>query len=219
MAGDAGRVVVVGAGIAGLTAAHRLAGAGIEVTVLEAGRRPGPYASRRRLHRPHRRGRRPRTAAAGAGRVADTRVVRWNQAMPSVPVGHARAVMAYRSEVSPAEAVLLAGDYLGFPWTDSAAFNGRGPPTGCSPAAVPTGRPLGIQSDRPTTWPASPDQAPPRQQEANDRLTVPFAYSSRCHEGGSCRSPPPGEWTPKRWPPHTRATKSLRIRRRSGSEP
>ncbi|WP_090945926.1 NAD(P)-binding protein [Nonomuraea jiangxiensis] len=34
-----------GAGIAGLTAAHRLAGAGIEVTVLEAGCRPGGLMS------------------------------------------------------------------------------------------------------------------------------------------------------------------------------
>ncbi|MFB4284109.1 NAD(P)/FAD-dependent oxidoreductase [Nonomuraea sp. MTCD27] len=60
-----------------------------------------------------------------AGRVTDARVVRWDQAMPSVPVGHTRAVTAYRAGVSPADAVLLAGDYLGFPWTDSAAFNGR----------------------------------------------------------------------------------------------
>jgi oxygen-dependent protoporphyrinogen oxidase len=60
-----------------------------------------------------------------AGRVTDTRVVRWEQAMPSVPVGHARAVVAYRSGAAPADPVVLAGDYLGFPWTDSAAFNGR----------------------------------------------------------------------------------------------
>jgi hypothetical protein len=47
------------------------------------------------------------------------------QAMPSVPVGHARAVTAYRSGLTRADPVVLAGDYLGFPWTDSAAFNGR----------------------------------------------------------------------------------------------
>jgi oxygen-dependent protoporphyrinogen oxidase len=58
-------------------------------------------------------------------RITDTHVVRWGQAMPSVPVGHARAVTAYRSGVDPADPVVLAGDYLGFPWTDSAAFNGR----------------------------------------------------------------------------------------------
>lgn len=60
-----------------------------------------------------------------SGRVTDARVLRWEQAMPSVPVGHARAVTAYRSGVTPADPVVLAGDYLGFPWTDSAAFNGR----------------------------------------------------------------------------------------------
>jgi oxygen-dependent protoporphyrinogen oxidase len=58
-------------------------------------------------------------------RVTDSRVVRWEQAMPAVPVGHARAVSAYRSRVSPVDRVVLAGDYLGFPWTESAAFNGR----------------------------------------------------------------------------------------------
>ncbi|WP_211369977.1 FAD-dependent oxidoreductase [Nonomuraea turkmeniaca] len=59
------------------------------------------------------------------GRVTGTRVVRWEQAMPSVPAGHVRAVTAYRSGVTRADAVVLAGDNLGFPWTDSAAFNGR----------------------------------------------------------------------------------------------
>lgn len=58
-------------------------------------------------------------------RVTDTRIVRWEQALPSVPPGHARAVTTYRSGVTPADPVVLAGDYLGFPWTDSAAFNGR----------------------------------------------------------------------------------------------
>jgi oxygen-dependent protoporphyrinogen oxidase len=60
-----------------------------------------------------------------ADQVTDARVVRWEQAMPSVPVGHARAVAAYRSGWTPADPIVLAGDYLGFPWTDSAAFNGR----------------------------------------------------------------------------------------------
>jgi protoporphyrinogen/coproporphyrinogen III oxidase len=58
-------------------------------------------------------------------RVTDTRIVRWEHAMPSVPVGHARAVTGYRSGVTPADPIVLAGDYLGFPWMDSAAFNGR----------------------------------------------------------------------------------------------
>ncbi|MGH3475667.1 MAG: protoporphyrinogen/coproporphyrinogen oxidase [Nocardioidaceae bacterium] len=58
-------------------------------------------------------------------RVTDTRVVRWAQAMPSVLIGHARAVTAYRAGVTPTDPIVLAGDYLGFPWTDAAAFNGR----------------------------------------------------------------------------------------------
>src|SRR5438128_11069829 len=37
----AGRVIVVGAGLAGLAAAHELTRAGVEVTVLEARDRPG----------------------------------------------------------------------------------------------------------------------------------------------------------------------------------
>ncbi|GAA2881379.1 hypothetical protein GCM10010517_44280 [Streptosporangium fragile] len=58
-------------------------------------------------------------------RVADSRVVRWEEAMAAVPVGHVRAVTAYRSAMTAADPIVLAGDYLGFPRTDSAAFNGR----------------------------------------------------------------------------------------------
>jgi len=53
------------------------------------------------------------------------RVVRWTQAMPTVPVGQADAVREYRATLPRRARVVLAGDYLGFPWTDSAAFNGR----------------------------------------------------------------------------------------------
>lgn len=59
-----------------------------------------------------------------ADRVVDSRVTRWQEAMPYVPVGHAAAVRNYRTRLPAGSPVLLAGDYLGFPWSDSAAFNG-----------------------------------------------------------------------------------------------
>lgn len=51
------------------------------------------------------------------------RVVRIPQAMPTIARGRSRAVAAYRQ--SAHGRVLLAGDYLAFPWTDSAAAAGR----------------------------------------------------------------------------------------------
>ena len=60
-----------------------------------------------------------------ADRVTDSQVTHWHEAMPYVPVGHATAVQRYRDRLLAASPVLLAGDYLGFPWTDSAAFNGH----------------------------------------------------------------------------------------------
>jgi oxygen-dependent protoporphyrinogen oxidase len=60
-----------------------------------------------------------------AGRVTDARVVRWDRALPMAPFGRAAAVARYRAQAAPGGPVLLAGDHLGFPWTDAAAFNGR----------------------------------------------------------------------------------------------
>ncbi|MEO6123135.1 MAG: FAD-dependent oxidoreductase [Ilumatobacteraceae bacterium] len=57
-------------------------------------------------------------------RVKGSHVVHWDQAMPHTPVGRAHDVARYRSELAVNARVVLAGDYLGFPWTDSAAFNG-----------------------------------------------------------------------------------------------
>jgi protoporphyrinogen/coproporphyrinogen III oxidase len=56
--------------------------------------------------------------------ITGTEVFRWDQAMPHTPVGRARDVAKYRSELAKDARVVLAGDYLGFPWTDSSAFNG-----------------------------------------------------------------------------------------------
>ena len=54
----------------------------------------------------------------------------WPQALPYVPAGHATAVNRYRSTLPETSRVVLADDYLGFPWTDSAAFNGQWAPCG-----------------------------------------------------------------------------------------
>jgi oxygen-dependent protoporphyrinogen oxidase len=60
-----------------------------------------------------------------ADRVIDSRVTRWDEGLPHVPVGHATAIQRYRDRLPAASPVILAGDYLGFAWTDAAAFNGR----------------------------------------------------------------------------------------------
>jgi len=56
--------------------------------------------------------------------VSMTRLIRWPAAEPRSPVGRARAIAAYRSAPRPGRRVLLAGDYLSFPWTDGAAHAG-----------------------------------------------------------------------------------------------
>lgn len=53
------------------------------------------------------------------------RVTRWPEAMPRSPVGRARQVAHYRATMSDDDRILLAGDYLGAPWTDSAAQSGH----------------------------------------------------------------------------------------------
>jgi oxygen-dependent protoporphyrinogen oxidase len=57
--------------------------------------------------------------------VTGTRVVRWDQAMPLTPIDQAARVKDYRDHLPPGSRLVLAGDYLGFPWSDSAAYNGR----------------------------------------------------------------------------------------------
>jgi oxygen-dependent protoporphyrinogen oxidase len=57
-------------------------------------------------------------------RMSRSAVIRWRQAMPHLPLGHAHAVRQYRSHLPGGSPVVLAGDYLGFPWSDSAAANG-----------------------------------------------------------------------------------------------
>lgn len=48
----------------------------------------------------------------------------WQYAMPYTPIGRSKAVNGYRATRSSNHRVWLAGDYLGLPWTDSAAQTG-----------------------------------------------------------------------------------------------
>jgi oxygen-dependent protoporphyrinogen oxidase len=57
-------------------------------------------------------------------RVAWARVMRWPEAIPRSPVGRSRTLHQYRNEDHRKRKVYLAGDYMGFPWTDSAAATG-----------------------------------------------------------------------------------------------
>lgn len=57
--------------------------------------------------------------------LRQTRVTRWPEAMPRSPVGRARMVAHYRATAGDHDRILLAGDYLGAPWTDSAAHSGQ----------------------------------------------------------------------------------------------
>jgi oxygen-dependent protoporphyrinogen oxidase len=57
-------------------------------------------------------------------RVAWARVMRWPEAIPRSPVGRSRALHRYRHDNQEKRKVFLAGDYMGFPWTDSAAATG-----------------------------------------------------------------------------------------------
>ena len=57
-------------------------------------------------------------------RVAWARVMRWPEAIPRSPVGRSRTLHQYRNDNHRKRKVFLAGDYMGFPWTDSAAATG-----------------------------------------------------------------------------------------------
>ena len=52
------------------------------------------------------------------------RLTRWAEAMPRSPIGRLGAVARYR-QAAPGRRLLLAGDYMGLPWTDSAAETGQ----------------------------------------------------------------------------------------------
>ncbi len=52
------------------------------------------------------------------------KICRWPYAMPCTPIGRAKAVKEYRDTRNKNHKIWMAGDYLGFPWTDSAAQTG-----------------------------------------------------------------------------------------------
>lgn len=56
--------------------------------------------------------------------VVDHRVQRWACAEPLSPVGRARAIAQYRTELVPRRRMVLCGDYMGMPWTDGAVETG-----------------------------------------------------------------------------------------------
>jgi len=51
--------------------------------------------------------------------------VRWKYAEPKSPIGRSQLIKAYRENLTTSSKVILAGDYLGFPYTDGAAFTGK----------------------------------------------------------------------------------------------
>ena len=57
-------------------------------------------------------------------RMAWARVMRWPEAIPRSPVGRSRTLHGYRNDDQRQRKVFLVGDYMGFPWTDSAAATG-----------------------------------------------------------------------------------------------
>ncbi len=52
-------------------------------------------------------------------------VIRWPEAEPLSFVGRSKLIKEYKETLAPHASVLLAGDYMGFPHTDSAAFTGK----------------------------------------------------------------------------------------------
>ena len=50
---------------------------------------------------------------------------RWLHAEPKSPIGRSRNIAAYRRNITPDSRVLLAGDYMGMPFTEGAAETGQ----------------------------------------------------------------------------------------------
>jgi len=59
-----------------------------------------------------------------SGNVAFTKIYRWVNAEPKSPVGRCRKIHDYRESINRNNKVILAGDYLGMPFTEGAAETG-----------------------------------------------------------------------------------------------
>jgi oxygen-dependent protoporphyrinogen oxidase len=76
-----------------------------------------------------------------SGAVITTHLIRWPVAEPRSPVGRASAVATYHRTPRSDRRVLLAGDYVAFPWTDGAAEAGTWAAAQLLSHAVPPIRP------------------------------------------------------------------------------
>ena len=54
-----------------------------------------------------------------------THIVRWNEAMPIGNTGRCQLIKNYYDNLNISSNIMLAGDYMGFPFSDSAAFSGQ----------------------------------------------------------------------------------------------
>jgi len=131
------QIIVISAGIAGLTAAHFLAKAGMSVKVLEASiRRMCSYNPLHALTS----GLLDMSALVKLGWHSwqlrqslssltlndySRRIYRWKQAEPYSPVGRATDLLYYRNGRSMDRQVLLAGDHMRMPFTEGAAESGK----------------------------------------------------------------------------------------------
>jgi oxygen-dependent protoporphyrinogen oxidase len=52
-------------------------------------------------------------------------IVHWPEAEPLSFIGKSKYLKKYKDSLAPDSSVILAGDYMGFPYTDSAAFTGK----------------------------------------------------------------------------------------------
>ena len=51
--------------------------------------------------------------------------IKWKYAEPKSQVGRSKLIKSYREDLTKESKIVLAGDYLGFPYTDSAAQTGK----------------------------------------------------------------------------------------------